>query len=80
MVVLDVVEELNDGEKDELEDEVGKEVFFVLDLVTRLALVVAEDKEAESPDPDALVVGVKEVDDGVGREELISGREVMAEE
>lgn len=79
MVVLDVVEELNDEEKDGLEDEVGKEVVFVLDLVTRLALVVAEDNELESPDPDALVVGVREVDDGVGREELISGREVMAE-
>lgn len=77
-MVLDVVEELVDEEKEELADEVGKLV-FVLDLVTRLALVVAEEKD-EPERLDGLAVGVKEVEDGVGREELIKGREVTAEE
>lgn len=79
MVLDDVdVEELNDEEKDELVDEV-EEVVFVLDLVTRLALVV-EDKELERSDAEGLEIGVKEVDDGVGCDELINGREVIAEE
>lgn len=83
MVLVDVdvdVEELNDEERDEVEDEVDKELVFVLDLVTRLALVVVEDKESERSDAERLEVGVKEVDDGVGCDELINGREVIVEE
>lgn len=83
MVLKDVdvdVEELNDEEKDEVEDGVDKKLVFVLDLVTRLALVVAEDKDSEGSDTEGLEVGVKEVDDGVGCDELINGREVIAEE
>lgn len=72
-------EELKElAELAELADkEVTDGLVLVLDLVTRLALEV--DKE-EAGILDGLALGTKEVAEEVGIEELMSGRDVVAEE
>ena len=74
----DIDDDIDDEIDEEIEEsveEVAEALAFVPDLVTRLALEVAEDEPSKL---EGVTVGNEEVDEGE-IEELISGRDVRAE-